>query len=287
MRDRYALALQECLKPLPSDKLPGWERFNRITGGFRPKEFTILCGGTGTGKTTLLANWSAALIRANVPHFVASVETGDTDYIRRVMSVYAGQDINSGEAVDPSVLKQIDERFGSLMRQRQNWISLYDNRFSVEQLIADLTEMHEKHGTRVAFIDNLNFFLEITSEAKAVYEMDRVIHDLIIFTKRVPMHVVMVMHPKKTEGGRIESEFDIKGSSTAVQEAHNVLLFNHPHPQLLDEGIALEGQREIKVAKMRRRGTAVGARLLLASVQGVKYDEFDVLKLGRQGVRND
>jgi hypothetical protein len=87
----------------------------------------------------------------------------------------------------------------------------------------------------------------------------------------------MIMHPKKTEHGRVESEFDIKGSSTAVQEAHNVFLFNRPGADLLEQEIAKPFDREIKIAKMRRRGRAVGARVILKSVQGVAYQEGEIV----------
>ena len=103
--------------------------------------------------------------------------------------------------------------------------------------------------------------------------MDRVIHELIIFCKHVEVHVIMVMHPKKTETGRVESEFDVKGSSTSVQEAQNVLLFNKPSDDMVKNGLATWRDREIKIAKMRRKGSAVGSKLLLTGVDGVLYKE--------------
>ena len=84
------------------------------------------------------------------------------------------------------------------------------------------------------------------------------------------MHVIMVMHPKKTEGGRIVSEFDIKGSSTAVQEAHNVFLFNKA--RATKDGLVTKLDREITLNKMRRRGSHVGKTLIFGSV-GTRYEE--------------
>jgi hypothetical protein len=131
----------------------------------------------------------------------------------------------------------------------------------------------------VAFIDNLNFFLEASSGERQNEVMDKVTHDLIIFSKSHDIHIVMVMHPKKTEDGRVESEFDIKGSSTAVQEAHNVFLFNRPSTEMIEGSYATKFDRELKIAKMRRKGRAVGARIILRGINGVRYEEglvFDV-----------
>jgi replicative DNA helicase len=277
LAETYPLAAEELLKPFPSVPLLDMPKFTRLTGGFRPREFTILCGATGVGKTTLIANWSKSLITQGVPHFVASVETGHTDFVKRIMSAYAGEDWNTGDPVPVEKLKALHEKHGNTLRSEALNLSLYDNRFHVKQLMSDIAWMVKHRGAKVAMIDNLNFFLEVTSAQNERIEMDRVIHELIIFCKRVDVHVVMVMHPKKTDHGRVESEFDIKGSSTAVQEAHNVLLFNRPGDDVVNGGFALKHDRELKIAKMRRKGRAVHSRIILRGVNGTLYTEGEVV----------
>jgi len=277
MNELYGVAMKEMLTPFPSVPLRSYPGFNQLTGGLRPYEFSILCGATGTGKTTACANFSRDLTEQGIPHFVASVETGATDFVKRKISSLAREDWNTGDPVGVDKTKRFHETYGSLFQSEHAWLSLYDNRLSVETLMADLAVASRDKGCKIAFIDNLNFFLEVTKAADAIVEMDRVIHSLIMFCKVVPMHVVMVMHPKKTESGRVESEFDIKGSSTAVQEAHNVFLFNRPHPDLITAGIATAGDRELKLAKMRRRGKFVGRRLILKCKDGVSYAEGEIV----------
>lgn len=271
--DTYVDANREILLPFDAVQLPEYQKLTKLTGGFRPREFSIICGATGVGKTTLVANLSKSLITQGVPHFVASVETGRTDFVKRVMSAIAGEDWNTGEAVPIEKVKAFHVKHGGLFQSNALWLSLYDNRFSVETLMSDIAWMVEHHKTKIAIVDNLNFFLEVTRASDQLVEMDRVIHSLVIFCKQVDVHVIMIMHPKKTENGRVESEFDIKGSSTAVQEAHNVFLFNRPSEDVIQGGLAAKNDRELKIAKMRRKGRAVGARLILKSTQGVLYEE--------------
>lgn len=283
-------AITDLLVPVPSVRLLQFPAFTQLTGGFRPNEFTILCGSTGTGKTTLLANWSDALIGQEVPHFVASVETGRHDFIRRIISARVGRDWNTGDAVPLAEIKAaLNQSEQDRIKRAKLYLSLYENRFSIEQLIHDIEFMVDTHGVKVCFIDNLNFFMEVTAVQQAIVEMDRVIHELIMFCKRCNVHIVMVMHPKKTVDGRVESEFDIKGSSTSVQEAQNVILFNRPKEQFIDEGIATWGDREITIAKMRRRGSAVGAKIILQGIDGVQYKEGAVVcrnKAVQNGLNN-
>jgi replicative DNA helicase len=273
MREVFVEAVGELAKPYPSIKLPDYPLFNDMTGGFRMREFTIICGSTGSGKTTLLSSLSAQLLKGGHKHFVMSVETGHTDFMKRLLSALEGKDYNTGDAVPLDELHRVSEKHEKLLSSGLIEFSLYDNRVPVEQLIADLRFMAEVKECKVAFIDNLNFFMEVTNANNAVLEMDRVVHELIIFCKQVDMHVVMIMHPRKVEGGgRIVHEDHIKGSSTANQEAHNILLFNRPDPEQVKAGNASPWQRELTIRKMRRRGQHVGKTLVFTS-HGTRYDE--------------
>lgn len=275
--ENYYLAHSEMLSPASSTPLKLFPKLQQMTGGLRPYEFTILCGATGSGKTTLCANLSCDLLQQGVPQFIASVETGRTDYTKRMISAFAGRDWNTGDPVPLDDLKKFNDGHVELFKGEDAWLSLYDNRAKIENLMSDITFHVKHHGVKVAIIDNLNFFMEVTSAQNQVIEMDRVIHEMIIFCKKVPVHVIMVMHPKKTDHGRVESEFDIKGSSTAVQEAHNIFLFNRPHPELIKSGVASPGDRELLLGKMRRRGRFVRRRLILKAENSVRYFEGELV----------
>lgn len=273
LADLIGPAYDNLANPPPSIRITDLPTLSDTTKGFRSNEFSILCGATGVGKTTFIANLSASLITQGIPHYVASVETGSLDFVRRVISVFANEDLNDGEAIPKSKLYSIHKRFNTELTSKYLNLALYENRTTVEKLMADMAEAHVKYGAKVAIIDNLNFFMEVTSAANSIVEMDRVVHELIIFCKQIDMHVIMIMHPKKTESLRVESEFDIKGSSLAVQEAHNVFLLNRPSEEDLKNGTLTKFDRELKVAKMRRNGRAVGRRIFFRTSNGVKYTE--------------
>ena len=270
--DVYVETLQQLAKPFPAIKLVDWRDFNKLTGGFRKHEFSIFCGGTGTGKTTFLANVSAQLVKQNQKHFVMSVETGRHDWMRRVLSVFAERDLNTGDPIPTEELSRIHVQNAAHLERNCIQFSHYEDRTPVAQLKHDLAVMM-RQGCDLAMIDNLNFFMEVTSAKDQVVEMDRVIHDLIIFVKKNPIHIIMVMHPNKSKGhARVESEFDIKGSSTAVQEAQNVFLWNRPKPEDIESGVRHRFDRELTLNKMRRRGIYVGTTLIMSS-NGTSYSE--------------
>ncbi len=252
--------------------IPGWDHFNRHIAGLRPHEFTILCGPTGAGKTTLLANLYASLMAVQVPTFAAPVEVGEDSFTRKVISIIAGVH----PAAIPGDYQKIKEKHAPLFFSNEMMlISKYQSRVNHKILLADILHSYRTRGTKVCLIDNLNFMLEPSQQENMNVQYDKVIHDWVVFHKHVPVHSIMVMHPKKTDNMRVENEGDIKGSSTAIQEAQNVLLFN----RLDDKRTAPEGKehfwcREIKIAKCRENGRSWGKTIVYSlDAKSEKYNE--------------
>jgi len=249
--------VQAILYPETGVVLPWFPTFSHYLGGLRPKELTLLCAGTGVGKTALLSNISAQLHLDRVPHFCAPIETGDTDFVARIMSVLAQDNLNNGLPHPVEKVKTVLDRFGASLSEAPAYIATYENRVEVSEMVGMLKYMHNQYGIRVALLDNLNFFLKVTSSQLEKAEMDNAIHEFIIALKDLPVHVILIVHPKKTDHGRVESEFDIKGSSTAVQEAANVILFNRPTQEHIERGIHAPTDRELIFKKIRKRGEFV------------------------------
>lgn len=268
-QDVFLETMEYLANPPPAIPLKNWPIFTRMTGGFRKHEFTVLCGPSGKGKTTFLANLSAQFLRQGVKHFVMPIETGRQDYMARVLSVLDGKDHNTGEPVPIDVLASLSARHTPVLARECIQFSTHENRLDVEELLSELTYMASV-GCEVAIVDNFNFFQKVVPGENQVVEMDRVMHEMIMFCKRVPMHVFMVFHPRKTDG-LVKSEYDVKGSSTAIQEAQNVLLFNPPSPEAIEKGES-PFNREIKIAKMRRRGRYVGKSIIFENNETVYYE---------------
>ena len=258
--------------PVTGLQVAGWNFFNSTTNGLRPHEFTILCGPTGIGKTTLLANLNLNFISRGIPTFAAPVEVGPEDYVQKMASVCSGL----GQIETQQQWSDVRKKYFSLFFSNPNHVlTCYETRVHHLQLMCDLLRAYENNGTQIALIDNLNFMMDTSSERDTNKMMDRVVHDWIQFVKKLPIHVVMVMHPRKTENGRVESEHDVKGSSTSIQEAQNVMLFNRlKKPDDAPAGSSPASCREIKFVKLRKNGRAVGRRLIF-SIDPVseRYDE--------------
>lgn len=271
----YPQALKELITPLPAVKTNKFEKLDRYTNGLRPREFTILCGSTGIGKTTFLANLSLAFLEQGHKHFVMSVETGPLDFVKRVLSAAEEMNINTGDVQDIEIVKALDRKHSHLFLADNLRLSLFEDRVKCETLIDEIKRKVHEFGAKIVMIDNLNFFMEPTSAINQNIEMDRVTHALIMLCKQIDVHIVMVMHPRKTESRRVEDEFDIKGSSTAVQEAHNIWLLNRPSQELLENSAYgfTRTDRELTIQKVRRFGKYQGNKIMFKQTDGVTYRE--------------
>ena len=159
MNEVFRNSLSELSQKVKTMDVGTWSKFNFFTGGLREKEFTVLCGPTGSGKTTLLANFAVQLVMGMNPIFVASVETGQNDFMRKMISIVTGKDTASGKAFEEEELKLIEQTCGKTFKIRNSVFSNYDSRVSHLKLLCDLYHAHTEHGVKVALIDNLNFLM--------------------------------------------------------------------------------------------------------------------------------
>lgn len=274
--EAFDLFVRDASKPDASIRLPGWKRLDEMLRGIRPHEFSIFCGPTGVGKTTWLANLAVHLAVGQVPLFIASVEVGSTSFVSTMLSALIGKRVSG---LSPDAMRQLKKEHSLVFNTGMHVFTIYDSRVRHERVLADTLVARETCGTKVGIFDNLNFMTEVTRAQDAVLTMDRAVHEFVVFHKKVPIHSFMVMHPKKTENGRVESEFDIKGSSTAVQEASNVILFNRLANDLhAPDNCNPKFCRELKFAKVRKNGRAVGKTIIYTLYgDSDRLDEVDAL----------
>jgi hypothetical protein len=276
-------ATMEIVNPPEGIALAGWDRFNKFTGGLRPREFSIFCGPTGAGKSLWLANLTAKLIEQDQKVFVAPIEIGEVDFMKMVLSVLGGDDFISGEPAGPASRDKLKWTLQKYKDQilKNLVVTTYSSRVDIDEFIQLMKFINDTHRANVAIADNLNFMLKPSRSGDQTLEMDETVHKFVQCVKVTPMHIFLVMHPRKTDGGKILSEFDIKGSSTAVQEATNILLMNRVNKEDQENTNLTEYDREFVFKKLRKRGKYVNQFFYMRNEDGKgRYTEIE-------RVRND
>lgn len=266
---------QELINPPSGIRLPYWDRFNALTGGLRMRELTLLTSGTGTGKTTFLANLATQTAVMGLGSYIASVEIGSVAFVLAMLSVVSKRDLNTGEKFDRETVEAVKKKWLPILRAGRLVFSKHDDRISPEVLTAEIIEAHEKHGVKFAILDNLQFFSQIVDARQERIEQDRVIRHFVRVVKQYDIHLFLIVHsrkPSNDDNQRIESLSDLKGSKTLSDEAWNIFALNKPKTALIEEGKAQMSDREILILKMRRLGKNVG-RSIRFNFQDGRYTE--------------
>lgn len=269
----YDLAADTHASKDPKYHLPGFPKLSEALGGIGAGGTTIITGGTGLGKSTLIGNiWCAySALRKTV--YTVPIEIGPVEFMDMLFSIIASKQRRTLSAADYEAARK--SWFPQFFSNRGHVIAKHESRLSHMDFLAEVYYHHMTRGVSAAIGDNWNFMMEPTSGNDANAANDRALHDIITFTKIFPVHIWMIMHPrkdpaKKEKGdNRVTSLDDIKGSSTSPQEAANVLLFNAlEDPKNAPALVHPNNCREIMIAKARFNGRSRGLKVVYHVAEG-------------------
>uniref|UniRef100_A0AC35G5H2 SF4 helicase domain-containing protein n=1 Tax=Panagrolaimus sp. PS1159 TaxID=55785 RepID=A0AC35G5H2_9BILA len=225
-----------------------WKRFdvlNHYLKGFRPSELTVLTGGTGTGKTTFVCEYSLDLYAQGVRTLFCSFEIPEEKILKWMLVQYAApthlrslsrtRTYHNGVRLPlhrvenhPSVEMWLD-RFE---RTKGDLIVMKTDEFrdkTVTEISNAIREQVIAGGIQHVVIDNLQFLVNLatlhndkTSAIERYHQQDRFVGLLRSLATDYRIHITLVVHPRKVEGEEIDIHH-IGGSSRVIQEADNVL----------------------------------------------------------------
>lgn len=278
--DAFARAHSRIQTKPPTFVIPGFEKLTGLAGGIGRHGFTVITGPTGAGKSTLACNLWVNLIAMGKPVYTVPIEIGAEDFIDIAVSIVAGKSRRNLTVSDYEEAKR--KYFPLFFSNRSHVFGSHESRLSHLDFLAEVYYHHINRNVEIAFADNWNFMLEPSAGKDALALNDKALHDCIVFTKKVPVHIFMVMHPRKPDSGaadKVESMYDVKGSSTSIQESQNVWIFNRVDDEsLVPPGVEIERCREIKIAKARYNGRAVGARVIYSIARDSElYEEYRIV----------
>ncbi|KAI5735326.1 hypothetical protein M8J77_017041 [Diaphorina citri] len=219
-----------------------WKRFptlSRILGGHRRGELTILTGGTGSGKTTLMSEYSLDLALQGVTTLWGSFEVQNKRLARIMLQ----------QLVRKPLLDNLDK-----FDEYSDWfktLPMYFLTFHGPQPLKLVMEAVEHamyvYDTGHVIIDNVQFMLGLSDSAlDRFYMQDTIIQEFRAFASRSHCHVTLVIHPRKeNEQLTVNSVF---GSAKATQESDNVLIIQQKFNQ------NLELKKFLQIAKNRFTG---------------------------------
>lgn len=263
----FGYAHEDHAKQEPRYVIPGFSKLSESLGGMGHRGTTIITGGTGLGKSTLIGNLWVNLSAVGKNIYTVPIEIGTREFMDMLLSIVANKSRRKIRAEDYAEARE--RWLPTFFSKRGHVFATHESRLSHLDFLAELYYHWKVRNVTVGIGDNWNFMMEPSSGENANAANDKALHDIITFTKIFPIHVWMIMHPrkdpaKKDKGeNRVTSLDDIKGSSTSVQEAANVLLLNAlEDPKDAPPAVHPLYCREITIAKARFNGRARGLKVI-------------------------
>lgn len=244
--------------------LSGVAELDRTIGGFAAGELSVWTGKRGGGKSTLLGQLLLNAVEQGFPVCAysgelpawrfkqwVSLQAAGLEHLVERKARFSGKTFYS---VPAAIQKQIDDWW-------QGRFFLYDNRFAGdEDSILRLFEYAvRRYGCCVFLVDNLmTARLAVSSDRDFYRAQSSFTGRLVEFAKRNEVHVHLVAHPRKTEGGRVLEADDIGGSGDITNRADNAFSLTRLDEK---EAASREFKTVLRVLKNRQFGELVSIGL--------------------------
>lgn len=221
----------------------GIPQFDRIFGGIRLGESTIICASSGTGKTVVLCNFIKGVLSQDEKVGLFSGELTNASLKAWIYSVIGGaQSVNldphpfrKGEFIT-SIKKEYEDQIDKKVRGRL-WI--YDGgKSNAYLMLKNFSALNKRFGVKYFFIDNLSI-LDMSVKGMGQYEAeDHFAKTLAEFCRTHKCHVFLFAHPTKQNlntdadfidrSGRVKpiqryDQYSVRGSATLVNLSHNIM----------------------------------------------------------------
>jgi twinkle protein len=243
--------------------------FNAILKGFRRGELTVITGGTGVGKTTLLAQLSLDYCQQGVTTLWGSFEITMARLAKKMLSQYSQVDLER------------NLQFFDMWADRFSSLPMYFMRFfgstDVDSVLDAMDYAVYVHDVEHILLDNLQFMLSGQGRGSLDrFEIqDRAIEKFRQFATNKNVHITLVIHPRKETDGQPLGIQSVFGTAKATQEADNIVIIQNATPC-----------RRIEVKKNRFDGD-LGTVYVVFDKQRNRYVELSRKEMSALGIDTD
>ena len=216
--DSARAALQAAKNPKHGIK-SGFHDLDKITGGFKPAEFTVIAGRPGMGKTamglTLAVN--AALAGNRVLFF--SLEMAHIQLMQRILSRFSGQAVHSGD-----IQKDMDsalERASGLMLDIDDASGL-----TAQDICARASIQKRRNGVDMVIVDYLGLVVPSDKKINKVHQIEETTQAMKRLSKDLSIPVIVLSQLSRALEGRDDkrpSLGDLRDSGAIEQDADTVI----------------------------------------------------------------
>jgi hypothetical protein len=258
----------------------GFPILDKIWGGVRYNEWSVVTGDTGSGKSIWTSQIALNLAQAGVPSAIASFELRMSDIAMRSVTQIAKQSVYNIRNDSLALGAALE----NLAQTPIYFLDLYG-----EIALSDLKQILAfgvaKFGVRFIVLDHLHYFLPGLDDKNEKTIIDTACRTFTQWVAEWGIHIVVVVHPKKFGPSQFNPAFRrvdgdmLRGSSGIKQEAFNIISLYRARGYekgKAAEGIETEGAAEITIFKCRSPLGKEGVIWFKYDTESLLYTDCDL-----------
>ena len=234
-------------------------QFNKIVGGLRLSELTIVTGHSGSGKTTFTNNLAVWAEKIGFVPMVFAFENKFESIVRKFIEIYSSESMFSFNEEQGKTLLVKDEKWIN------SWVDILNEKpfyflnknYKSKNGYYDLDHIKEIIDYAIKFynvnffvIDHLHYFLRLSQAKNPSYLIDESMRQMKQWTDEYNIHIVLVAHPHATQDSRTGKAVELgmnsgKGASSILQESDNYWVVARPEKKK-DEAEKLRCKLSVK-----------------------------------------
>lgn len=206
----------------------GLRELDVALGKFYLGTTTVLTGVAGSGKSSFLSTLICQSVEQGFPAFVYSGELSNSSLKQWVDCVHAGQaGMNEYRApvTGQPYYKIKPEAFRKINSTYKGRIFFYRDGFShgVSNLLRTAETVVRRNGIKTIIVDNMTSVDLEVNEKERWSKQEAFVRELVEFSKKWNVAVIVILHPRKLDMVRRMNLFDLSGVTAATNLAHRVL----------------------------------------------------------------
>jgi twinkle protein len=226
--------------------ITGWRELDRLIGGIRRKELTVISADTGAGKTTFCINVLCNLLSRDPSGFW--INSWEMDYeviVRKVASVVLRKRFKT-QAFDSQQIASF-----------KAWMERHNALINPKRSKADIPTLHKQmelasrvYGVKYVLLDHLDY-ISGTSKEREVHERIKeamvALHEMAM---EFDVHIFLIAHAKQTDDRAGEMHMgQLRGGASIKQYADNILLLQN----MAQGGASTETENRMKITVAKNR----------------------------------
>ena len=220
-----------------------------LTRGYQPGEFSVIGGGSGSGKSSLLIQAAIEAASQGVPALLFSLEMSQKQLFRRMAAMVAGVPFSRFRDTKRATAEHMD-RLNRAALTISEWPLhvVDDSGLSIERLVAKARLAIRRHGVRLIGVD----YIQIVGAAgrDERLRVSAISRGLCRLAKDEGVPVValsQLSRPDRSNANRRPVMSDLRESSQLENDAHCIVLI---HRERDEEGTMLP-ESQLIIAKQR------------------------------------